>query len=287
MKAPVESGRLRRGNSAGKGKSVRLLRWRRSLANLWSDVRRHPALTIFVSGYVAIFLASWWCHFFLLPTGTSGLLVGDGDADTLSAKPEQSTEWVAPIIDLQRPLLSPRTGAIFGTDRLGASVLNRVLRGAAETLSAALVGSALAVGLGFGAVLFFGWIAGQRGYDLLAAGTSGFGFVPAVLIAWWLSAAVEPGFGSVVVVIAFSGSVAVVGGLARAFAETEEAGHVTAARAAGFSRFALLRSEVFPFVSQRLVSYGAMLLPGAVLLETALSFVGFGLGKLSGDNWGA
>jgi peptide/nickel transport system permease protein len=286
MKAPVESARSRRTTSGAKGQKVRRLRWRRSLTNLWADVRRHPALTIFVSGYVAIFFASWWCHFFLLPKATPIEAFASGGSESLEGKAGQITEWVSPDVDLGQPLLSPRPGAIFGTDRLGTSVLTRLLRGSAETLSAALVGSVMAVGLGFCAVFFAGWIAGQRGYESLRVGVSGFGFLPAVVIAWWLSAALQPGFGSVVAVIALSGSVAVAAGLARAFAEAEDAGHVTAAQAAGFSRFAVLRNEVLPFVSQRLVSYGAMLLPGAVLLETALSFVGFGLGVQSNNNWG-
>ena len=263
------------------------MRGRRALAALWSDVRRHPALTVFVSGYVAIFLGSWWCYFYLPAEEPIGLIApGEQNETVAGGGAAASAEALAPGINLTQPLLSPRPGAIFGTDRFGASVLMRVLRGAAETLSSALVGSVMAVGLGFCAVFTAAWMVGQRGYELLAASLSGYQFVPVVVIAWWLSAALEPGFGSVVAVIALSGSVPVIVGLARACAEVEDSGHVTAARAAGFGRYAILRSEVLPFVSQRLLSYGAMLLPGAVLLETALSFAGFGLGELSKDSWG-
>lgn len=282
MKAPVESAPLRRGKSGGTADALPPMAWWQSLGRLWSDVRRHPALTVFVGGYAAIFLGAWWCHFFL-PSATKPVV------EIAQSAPDEEppgTEMLVTDIDLRQPLLSPRAGAIFGTDSSGANVLTRIVRGAAETLSAALVGSVIAVGLGFCMVFFVGWIAGQRGYELLAAAWSGFRYLPVVVIAWWLSAALEPSFGSVVAVIAISGSAVVVAGLARAFAKTEDAAHVIAARAAGFSRFALLRSEVVPFVSQRLVSYGAMLLPGAVLLETALSFVGFGLGKSSINNWG-
>jgi len=280
MKAPVESSRRDRTSLKGK---VRRGAWRRSMKLFLRDVRRHPALAILLCGYVAIFSTGWW--YYLAAPSQQGF---DAAVNTLAVVDGGGGESVEAEIQLARGrvLQPPQVGAPFGTDRHGVGVLTRVLRGAAETLSVALVGSTLAVGVGFVAVLFVRWLFGVRGYVMLVWMAGGVTCIPVLVLAWWLAAALEPGFWSVCAIVAVAGAMPVTHRLARAFEECEHLGHVIAAAAAGFGRFEILRTQVLPFVWQRLVSYGAMLLPGALLLETALTFAGLGLGKTATDSWG-
>jgi len=284
MKAPVESGRRDRPSVK---RNTRRAEWRRSLRLFRADVRRHPALAVLLAGYVAIFAAGWW--FYLAAPQPADLEPASVDAAAAMAKDGSDgveSEEAEIQLATRQVLQPPRAGAPFGTDRHGVGVLTRVLRGAAETLSVALVGSTLAVAIGFLAVLFVRWLLGARGYLVIVWLAGGVTCIPAVALAWWLAAALEPGFWSVCVIVAVAGAMPVTHRLARAFEACEDLGHVVSAAAAGFGRFEILRTQVFPFVWQRLVSYGAMLLPGALLLETALTFAGLGLGKAATDSWG-
>ena len=280
MKAPVESSRRDRSNLRG---NVRRAKWRRAMNLLWADVRRHPALAILLCGYVVIFTAGW--GFYLTAPQPADLKKA---ADDFVVADGEGAESVEAEIQLARRqvLQPPRVGAPFGTDRHGVGVLTRVLRGAAETLTVALVGSTLAVAIGFLMVVSIRCLLGARGYLILIWLAGGVTCIPALALAWWLASALEPGFWSVCMIVAVAGAMPVTHRLARAFEECEDLGHVLSAAAAGFGRFEILRTQVFPFVWQRLVSYGAMLLPGALLLETALTFAGLGLGEASTDSWG-
>ncbi len=281
MKAPIESSR--RDRPALKS-NVRRVKWRHSIKLLGRDVRRHPALAILLCGYVAIFATGWW-FYLAAPQPIDELVAPVTDSLVIDGDAGQAGETEMPLAR-RRVLQPPQAGAFFGTDRHGVGVLTRVLRGAAETLSVALVGSTLAVAIGFMVVMFVRWLFGARGYVILIWLASGITCIPAFALAWWLAAALEPGFWTVCAIVAVAGSMPVTHRLARAFEECEDHGHVIAAAAAGFGRFEILRTQVFPFVWQRLVSYGAMLLPGALLLETALTFAGLGLGKAATDSWG-
>lgn len=280
MKAPIESSRRDRSSLK---RNARRVRWRRSMNLLWRDVRRHPALAVLLCGYVAILVTGWW--FFLATPQPAEMVSAGADSAVIDGDGRDGVEAVSQVAR-RRVLQAPRAGAPFGTDRHGVGVLTRVLRGAAETLSVALVGSTLAVAIGFTVVLFVRWLFGARGYVILIWLASGVTCIPVLALAWWLAAALEPGFWSVCTIVAVAGAMPVTHRLARAFEECEDLGHVIAAAAAGFGRFEILRTQVLPLVWPRLVSYGAMLLPGALLLETALTFAGLGLGKSASDSWG-
>ena len=187
-------------------------------------------------------------------------------------------------IDLSRRLLSPRLAPPLGTDELGRDLLARLFFGSAISLGVAV--SAVALSAALGSAL--GLLAGERGglldratgrlVDLVLA-------FPGLLLAVALAAVLGPSARNTVVALTATGWVPYAR-LARAEARRiATLDFVAAARASGAPVSRVLLRHVLPNAAAPLAVQATLHLAGAILAESALSFLGLGVPPPS-PSWG-
>ena len=179
---------------------------------------------------------------------------------------------------------------VFGTDRFGRDVFSRNLYAARVSLSIGLIGVLLSFVLGCA----FGAISGLYGgtVDIVIQRVIEF-FISIPTLPLWmaLSAALPPEWSPVQVYFAITVILSIVGwtGLARVvrgkLLEVREADFVMAARVSGSSETGLITRHMLPaFLSYLIVSL-TLSIPGMILGETALSFLGLGI-RPPAVSWG-
>jgi peptide/nickel transport system permease protein len=187
--------------------------------------------------------------------------------------------WIAPYspydLDVVAMLEGPSAAHPLGTDELGRDVLSRTIHAARISLLVALV--AVATGLvggtlvGLAAAWFGGWVDAllMRLMELL------FSF-PAILLAVILMASLGTSTLNAMIAI---GIIFIPGfsRLARAAAnDVLRRPYVDAARVIGMSDLRIVGREILPNVATPLLVEAAVAFAYAVLLESALSFLGLG-----------
>jgi peptide/nickel transport system permease protein len=178
--------------------------------------------------------------------------------------------------DLAARRLPPFTdGHLFGTDQLGRDLLSRVLHGGQVSLTigllAVLVSGAIGVILGSAAGYFGGWV------DTIVSRVLEAQMSLPLLMMLLLVVAL---FGPSIPVITFVIAIAQwpeVARLTRSMVLVErEKPYVSAARILGLHRIQILIQHIIPNVIKQATLVVLLLLAQAVLLESALSFLGAG-----------
>ena len=184
----------------------------------------------------------------------------------------------------------PGAVLLFGTDSIGRDIFSRVLHGARLSLSIGLIG----VGLSFIIGVTLGGISGYFGgsVDTVIQRIIEF-LISTPTIPLWLAlsaalprdwSAVRIYFG-IVVILSLVGW----GGLARVvrgkLLELRELDYVLAARVSGVSEWSIIRVHMLPNFASYLIVHITLSIPGMILGETALSFLGLGL-RAPAVSWG-
>jgi peptide/nickel transport system permease protein len=188
-------------------------------------------------------------------------------------------------IDLAHRLEGPDAPHPLGTDELGRDILHRLVRGASISLGVA--GAAVLVSAVFGSLL--GLMAGEKGGWLDAAVGRLVDLVlafPGLLLAVALAAVLGPAATNTVIALSAAGWVPYAR-LARAEARrVSRLDYVSAARAAGAGGARIVFQHLLPNVAAPLLVQATLHLAGAILAESALSFLGLGVPPPA-PSWGA
>jgi peptide/nickel transport system permease protein len=189
------------------------------------------------------------------------------------------------LIDASVRIVCPADGStlyVLGTDRLGRDILSRLLYGGRISLTIGLIGVAISLGLGILFGLLAGYLGGwvdnviQRLIELLRS-------LPELPL-WMALAAALPVHWSPLWV--FVGITIILGlldwpGLARAVRARvltlREEEFTIAARLMGASPWRIMSRHMLPNFSSHLIASATLAIPGMILGETALSFLGLGL----------
>ena len=169
--------------------------------------------------------------------------------------------------------IGPNRAFLLGTDSLGRDVLVRIAYGARVSLVVGFISSALAVFIGTVIGIVAGWYGGFAD-RLLSRTMDVFLALPFLVFALALVAVVGPSLTISVIVIAFF-CWASVGRIVRA--ETlslREREYVQAARTLGASPRRIMFTEILPNVAPVVIVYTTLLIPGAIVAESTMSFLG-------------
>jgi peptide/nickel transport system permease protein len=185
---------------------------------------------------------------------------------------------------------SPGRIFLFGTDSFGRDVLSRLLYGAQISLTVGLVGIAISFTLGLllgGVAGYFGGIADtviMRLTELLLS-------IPSLYLIIALRAVFPVDLPSRQVYLGIVGILAFIGwaGLARVIRglvlSMRKAEFVTAAEALGFGRLRIIAKHVLPNTMSYVIVAATLSIPGYILGEVVLSFLGVGVQEPSAS-WG-
>ncbi len=182
-------------------------------------------------------------------------------------------------------LVCPAVGGqmfLLGTDRLGRDVLSRIMYGARISLTIGLIGIAISFCLG----IVIGGLAGYWGgiFDLVVQRLIEVLQSLPSLPLWMALAAVMPVTWSPIVI--YFGITVILGiidwtGLARAVRSKllalREEDYVQAAQLMGASTARVIGRHLVPGFMSHLIASATISIPGMILGETALSFLGLGL----------
>jgi peptide/nickel transport system permease protein len=188
--------------------------------------------------------------------------------------------WLAPYdpnsINLKEVLMPPSAAHYLGTDTLGRDVLSRIIFGSRVSLKVGFVAVGLAtlIGLFVGALAGYygGWVdsALMRLVDLMLC-------FPAFFLILAVIAVLEPSIWNIMVVIGLTGWMGVARLVRAEFLSLREREFVTAARALGASDTRLILRHMLPNALAPVMVSATLGVAGAILTESALSFLGLGV----------
>ncbi len=196
--------------------------------------------------------------------------------------------WLAPYDPLQinlKEVLSPPSAAhLLGTDTLGRDVLSRVIYGARISLLVGFVAVGLATLIGVLVGALAGYYGGvvdavlMRLVDLMLC-------FPTLFLILAVIAVLGPSIWNIMVVIGVTGWMGVARLVRAEFLSLREREFVVAARALGASDARLIWRHLLPNALTPVMVSATLGVAGAILTESALSFLGLGV-QAPTPSWG-
>lgn len=190
----------------------------------------------------------------------------------------------APFLPLPDPytinadavLASPSLKHLFGTDELGRDVLSRVIYGARISLWVGFVSVGIAIFLGtlLGSVAgYYGsWVDGltMRFVDVMLC-------FPTFFLILAVIAFLEPNIGTIMAIIGLTGWMGVCRLVRAEFLSLKERDFVQSARALGVGNARIIVRHILPNSLTPVMIAAVLGIAGAILTESALSFLGIGV----------
>jgi len=198
-----------------------------------------------------------------------GLVLVAALADVIAPYPFNHTS----LLSAFKP---PSTAHPFGTDELGRDVLSRVIYGARVSMYAGVAATALAVSLGAALGIAGGFWSGWVDTVLGRIVDAWMAF-PGLVMAIALLALLGPGLGSVILALGISQAFPNSRTIRGATLVVREQPYVEASLAAGASRLRVLLRHVLPNVVPPIIIVASNLLGMVILIEAAVSFLGYGV----------
>jgi len=188
--------------------------------------------------------------------------------------------WIAPYdpaaIDLKNILQPPSAQHWFGTDQLGRDVLSRMIWGAQISLKVGFVSTGIAIFIGtiLGAVAgYYGrWVDAviMRFVDIMLC-------FPTFFLILAVIAFLEPSIWNIMVIIGATGWMGITRLVRADFISLKERDFVQAARVIGASDARIIFIHVLPNCMASVLVAATLGVAGAILTESALSFLGIGV----------
>jgi peptide/nickel transport system permease protein len=190
------------------------------------------------------------------------------------------------FIPANRHLIGPKDPAmpmyLLGADRLGRDLASRLIWGTRVSMSIGLIGVFLSLVLG----ILLGGLSGYFGGALdsvIQRSIEFFRSIPSIPLWMGLAAAFPASMPPLQVYFGITVILSLVGwtGLARVvrgkFLSLREEDFVMAARLDGQGEFSIILRQMLPAMTSHIIAAITLAIPGMILSETALSFIGLGL----------
>ena len=188
--------------------------------------------------------------------------------------------WLAPYdpnaIDLKNVLAPPSGGNPFGTDPLGRDVLSRMIWGAGISLKVGFVATGIAILIGtmLGAVAgYYGrWVDNliMRFVDIMLC-------FPTFFLILAVIALLEPNIWNIMIIIGITGWMSVARLVRAEFLSLKERDYAVAEKALGARDFRIIFLHILPNALAPVLVAATLGVAGAILTESALSFLGIGV----------
>jgi peptide/nickel transport system permease protein len=173
-------------------------------------------------------------------------------------------------------LVGPCAKFFFGTDQLGRDVYSRIVYGARLSLSFGIAATAMSITIATIVGIFSAFIGGmvdttiQRFVDAMMS-------FPYLIIMLTIMALLGPGTLNLVIafgIVAWAGQSRVI---RSATLYVKQYDYILAARSTGCNQRTIMLRHVLPNVAAPIIVMATMNIGGAILAESALSFLGFGI----------
>jgi len=188
--------------------------------------------------------------------------------------------WISPYdpneINLHEVLSNPSFTHLFGTDQLGRDVLSRMIWGAGISLKVGFLatGVAICIGVILGAIAgYYGrWVDTviMRFVDIMLC-------FPAFFLILAVIAILEPSIWNIMIVIGLTSWMGITRLVRADFISLKERDFVQAARAIGASDLRIIFRHILPNAMASVLVAATLGVAGAILTESALSFLGIGV----------
>jgi peptide/nickel transport system permease protein len=188
--------------------------------------------------------------------------------------------WISPFdpnaIGLANVLSPPSVYHPFGTDQLGRDVFSRMIYGAGISLKVGFVATGIAIVIGtlLGALsgYYGGWVDAviMRFVDIMLC-------FPAFFLILAVIAFLEPSIWNIMAVIGLTGWMGVTRLVRADFISLKERDFVQAARVIGAGDLRIIFFHILPNAMASVIVTATLGIAGAILTESALSFLGIGV----------
>ncbi len=188
-------------------------------------------------------------------------------------------------IDINNILVGPSVAHPLGTDELGRDVLSRMLWGGRVSLEVGFVavGIATIIGIILGSLAGYygGWLdsAIMRGVDIMLS-------IPTIFLVLAVIAILEPSIINIMIVIGLTSWMEPARLIRAEFISLKEREFVLAARAIGAEDNRIMFRHILPNGLSPILVSATMGVGGAILIESALSFLGLGVQPPT-PSWGS
>ncbi len=188
-------------------------------------------------------------------------------------------------IDIKNILVGPSLTHPLGTDDLGRDVLSRMLWGGRISLEVGFVavGIATILGIILGSLAGFygGWVDSMimRSVDIMLS-------IPTIFLVLAVIAILEPSIVNIMVVIGLTSWMEPARLIRAEFISLKEREFVIAARAIGATDVRIMMRHILPNGLSPILVSATMGVGGAILIESALSFLGLGVQPPT-PSWGS
>ena len=186
--------------------------------------------------------------------------------------------------DLSNTKAPPSRDHLFGTDATGRDLFSRVIFGTRYAIAVGLAVIAVSISIG----IVVGAVAGYFGKawdSVLMRLVDAFLAFPVLIGAILFVTVFERGLWQIILAIAIFSWATAARLLRASVLSARSADYVEAARAIGASRWRILTHHILPNSVTPVLIYAAVSVPGAMIAQAALSFLGVGLDPGTPD-WG-
>ena len=174
------------------------------------------------------------------------------------------------------PLSAPSLEHPFGTDNLGRDVLSRVIYGARISMIIGLSATALGMLVSVTIGMLSGYLGGT--FDLVVQRfVDGVLVLPGLVLLMVLMSMVGPGMWSLILVMGIHGGIGGSRFTRSVVISIKENAYLEAAKAFGCTLRRTLMRHVLPNIAAPLIISFSLSVPGVILGEAGLSFLGFGI----------
>jgi len=188
--------------------------------------------------------------------------------------------WIAPYdpgqIQIKRILEEPSAKHPFGTDPLGRDVFSRMIWGSRISLMVGFVAVGIATAIG----IFLGALAGYYGRwtdNLIMRFVDIMLCFPTFFLILAVIAFLEPSIWNIMIVIGVTGWMGVARLVRAEFLSQKERDYAVAERALGAKNFRIIFRHILPNAMAPVLVSATLGVAGAILTESALSFLGIGV----------